>query len=53
MAYSPDEINFLKLKKKIKENLECLDQVDGKYWKNYLKAINRMEVILKRKYPDL
>ena len=46
---SPDEINFLRIKKrKDKRKSRMLrSEVDGKYWKNYLKAINRMEMILK------
>ena len=48
-TYSPDEINFLRIKKrKDKRKSRMLkSEVDGKYWKNYLKAINRMEMILK------
>ena len=46
---SPDEINFLRIKnRKDKRKSRMLrSEVDGKYWKNYLKAINRMEMILK------
>ena len=46
---SPDEINFLRIKKrKDKRKSRMLrSEVDGKYWKNYLKAIKRMEMILK------
>ena len=46
---SPDEINFLRIKKrKDKRKSRMLrSEVDGKYWKNYLKAIYRMEMILK------
>ena len=46
---SPDEINFLRIKKrKDKRKSRMLrSEVDGKYWKNYLKAINRIEMILK------
>ena len=48
-TYSPDEINFLRIKKrKDKRKSRMLkSEVDGKYWKNYLKAINRIEIILK------
>ena len=48
-TYSPDEINFLRIKKrKDKRKSRMLrSEVDGKYWKNYLKAINTMEMILK------
>ena len=48
-TYAPDEINFLRIKKrKDKRKSRMLrSEVDGKYWKNYLKAINRMEIILK------
>jgi hypothetical protein len=46
---APDEINFLRIKKrKDKRKSRMLrSEVDGKYWKNYLKAINKMEMILK------
>ena len=46
---SPDEINFLRIKKrKDKRKSRMLrSKVDGKYWRNYIKAINRMEMILK------
>ena len=46
---SPDEINFLRIKKrKDKRKSRMLrSEVDGKYWKNYLKAIKSMEMILK------
>jgi len=46
---SPDEINFLRIKnRKDKRKSRMLkSEVDGKYWKNYLKAINRIEMILK------
>ncbi len=46
---SPDEINLLRIKnRKDKRKSRMLrSEVDGKYWKNYLKAINRMEMILK------
>ena len=48
-TYSPDEINFLRIKnRKDKRKSRMLrSEVDGKYWKNYLKAINIMEMILK------
>ena len=48
-TYSPDETNFLRIKKrKDKRKSRMLrSEVDGKYWKNYLKALNRMEMILK------
>ena len=48
-TYAPDEINFLRIKeRKDKRKSRMLkSKVDGKYWKNYLKAINRMEMILK------
>ena len=48
-TYSPDEINFLRIKKrKDKRKSRMLrSEVDCKYWKNYLKAIYRMEMILK------
>ena len=45
---SPDEVNFLRIKKrkdKIKSRM-LRSEVEGKYWKNYLKAINRIEMIL-------
>ena len=48
-TFSPDEINFLRIKKrKDKRKSRMLKSgVDGKYWKNYLKALNRIEMILK------
>ena len=50
-TYCPDEINFLRIKnRKDKRKSRMLkSEVNGKYWKNYLKAINRMEIILKEK----
>tara|TARA_Y100001978_G_C23684507_1_gene431061 strand:- start:761 stop:1447 length:687 start_codon:yes stop_codon:yes gene_type:complete len=47
-TYSPDEINFLRIKKRKDKRKSRMfrSEVDGKYWKNYLKAINRMEMIL-------
>ena len=46
---APDEINFLRIKhRKEKRKLRMLiSGVDGKYWKNYLIAINRVKAILK------
>ena len=46
---SPDEINFLRIKnRKDKRKSRMLkSEVDGKYWKNFVKALNRMEMILK------
>ena len=46
---APDEINFLRIKeRKDKRKSRMLkSEVDGQYWKNYLKAINRTEMILK------
>ena len=46
---APDEINFLRIKhRKEKRKLRMLiSGVDGKYWRNYLIAINRMQAILK------
>ena len=48
-TYSPDEKNFLRIKKRKdkKKSRMLRSEVDGKYWKNYLKAINTMEMILK------
>ena len=48
-TFSPDEINFLRIKKrKDKRKSRMLkSEVDGKYWKNYLKAINIIVMILK------
>ena len=48
-TYSPDEINFLRIKnRKDKRKSRMLkSEVDGKYWKNFVKALNRMEMILK------
>ena len=48
-TYSPDEINFLRIKnrKDKRKSRMLISKVNGKYWKNYLKAINRMEIILK------
>ena len=46
---APDEINFLRIKDR-KENRKLrmlISGVDGKYWRNYLIAINRMQAILK------
>jgi len=50
-TYSPDEINFLRVKNRHdKRKLRMLESgVDGKYWKNYLKAIDQVEKILKEK----
>ena len=48
-TYAPDAINFLRIKKrKDKRKSRMLrSEVDGKYWQNYLKAIDTMEMILK------
>ena len=48
-TYSPDEINFLRIKnRKDKRKSRMIKSgVDGKYWKNYLKAIKKIEMILK------
>ena len=45
---SPDEINFLRIKKRKdkRKTRMLISEVDGKYWKNYLKAIKRIEMIL-------
>lgn len=48
-TYCPDEINFLRIKnRKDKRKSRMIKSgVDGKYWKNYLKAIKKIEMILK------
>ena len=49
-TYSPDEINFLRIKKRKdkKKSRMLRSGVEGKYWKNYLIAIKRVEIILEK-----
>jgi hypothetical protein len=48
---SPDEVNFLRIKNRSDKRKSRMlrSGVDGKYWKNYLKAINQLEEILTEK----